>query len=141
MWEAIISRLTRRNDLKPEPPLAKPVEPGRLTQAHFGMMRAIDFLGGYWSSSSYCPWRVGRTYWESSDRRWHVHEILLNDENRARHQQDTVRAYGPNRQVCIALCEDLVKRGFVDGRPGNPKGYVLTARGYEVIGTKAQLRS
>lgn len=109
----------------------------RLTQAHFGMLRAIAYLGGEWNSASYCPWRVGRKRWESSAFRREVYEIWLQDERRARREDCYARAYGPNRVVCIALCEELAQRGYVERLPGSGhlSAYALTGRGRAVIGS------
>lgn len=132
MLQLIIDRLTRRQQ-------RKRVEVRRLTQAHFEMMRALEYLGGYWNSGAYCPWRTGRTRWESASRRRHVHEVLLNHDNRAKQLDYVTRSYGPSRQDCISLCEELTKRRFVESRPGIPKCFVLTARGKEVIGATAHV--
>lgn len=135
----LLSRLIRRRSVPGE---TKPVSTAarRLTQAHFGMMRAIAFIGGEWNSVFYCPWRVGRTRWESSRRRNEVHEVLLTDKNRARYQEYITRTYGPDRRACIGLCEDLTKRGFVEPVPGSgvPSSYALTALGHQVIGSTTQ---
>ncbi|MGF6440180.1 hypothetical protein [Paraburkholderia youngii] len=107
----------------------------RLMQNHFGMMRAIAFNGGRWHSFSYCAWRIGRTHWASAERRRQVHEVWLNDDNRGRHLEYITQTYGPNRHACIVLCEDLIRRGFVERLAGSgfPSTYALTARGREVI--------
>ncbi|CAE6870705.1 hypothetical protein R69746_08403 [Paraburkholderia aspalathi] len=116
-----------------------PLQP-RLRQAHFDMMRAIQYGRGEWISGNLGPWEGWHQTWLGAgtrQRSWDGwHQMHPGRKSASQHAMQT-QLSGPDLDACRTLCRDLVARGFAicdeEDDTGAPL-YRLTAQGRTLIG-------